>query len=77
MPECAAASSPRCAGVRKEFLTLSLLRLAGPRAAAQSAETSMRRYEQQGVLRMLLLWSGVWFSSMFGDLHRRVYEPIR
>lgn len=42
-----------------------------------TAQTSMRRYEQIGVSRLAWLWMKLWFTSIFGDLHHRVYEPIR
>ncbi len=42
-----------------------------------SATTSMRRYEREGFSRVVWLWSKVWVQSLFGDLHRRHYEPVR
>jgi hypothetical protein len=42
-----------------------------------AATTSMRRYEQCGVQRVLWLWCKVWFQSFYSDLHRRHYEPVR
>jgi glycosyltransferase involved in cell wall biosynthesis len=42
-----------------------------------SAVTSMRRYEQKGVGRMVWLWIKLWFQSLFGDLHKKQYETVR
>ena len=42
-----------------------------------SATTSMRRYEQRGFWPMFLVWAKLWVRSVFGDLHRRHYEPVR
>ena len=42
-----------------------------------TATTSMRRYQQEGLGRMLGLWVKVWFQTHFGDLHRRHYETVR
>ncbi|HWQ93336.1 MAG TPA: glycosyltransferase [Clostridia bacterium] len=42
-----------------------------------SATTSMRRYQQRGVLRLGWLWLRLWMQSWFGDLHRRHYEIVR
>lgn len=44
---------------------------------AAEATTSMRRYEQKGIGRMIWLWIKVWFESNFGDLHQRRYETVR
>ena len=42
-----------------------------------SATTSMRRYEQRGVGRVLWLWLRLWIQSLVGDLHQRHYEAVR
>ncbi|HVV71657.1 MAG TPA: glycosyltransferase [Verrucomicrobiae bacterium] len=42
-----------------------------------TATTSMRRYEQCGVGRVLWLWCKLWLQSIFGDLHQRHYEAVR
>lgn len=42
-----------------------------------TATTSMRRYEQRGVARVLWLWCRLWFQSIVGDLHHRHYEAVR
>jgi glycosyltransferase involved in cell wall biosynthesis len=42
-----------------------------------SAVTSMRRYEQKGVGRMVWLWIKLWFQSLFSDLHKKQYETVR
>src|SRR5258706_423306 len=42
-----------------------------------SAVTSMRRYEQKGVGRMVWLWIKLWFQSFFSDLHKKQYETVR
>ncbi len=42
-----------------------------------TATTSMRRFQRQGFGRLAWLWAKVWCQSVFGDLHRRHYEPIR
>jgi hypothetical protein len=42
-----------------------------------TATTSMRRYEQRGVRRVVWLWCRLWLESVFGDLHQRVYEAVR
>jgi glycosyltransferase involved in cell wall biosynthesis len=39
--------------------------------------TSMRRYEQCGVGKILWLWCKLWVQSIFGDLHHRRYEAVR
>lgn len=44
---------------------------------AVSATTSMRRYDQCGVHRVVWLWCRLWFESLLCDLHQRRYEPIR
>jgi glycosyltransferase involved in cell wall biosynthesis len=41
------------------------------------ATTSMRRYDQRGLRRVLWLWSRLWLRSVFGDLHQRRYETVR
>lgn len=41
------------------------------------AKTSMRRYEQRGVARVVWLWIRLWVLSLFGDLRGRKYEPVR
>jgi hypothetical protein len=45
--------------------------------SSAQAITSMRRYEQKGLLRMTWLWVKVLMQSAFGDLHRRHYETVR
>lgn len=45
--------------------------------AATSVTTSMRRYEQRGILPMIWHWLRVWFASLFSDLRHRSYEPVR
>ena len=42
-----------------------------------SATTSMRRYEQRGVARVVCLWCKLWLQSLVGDLHQRCYEAVR
>jgi glycosyltransferase involved in cell wall biosynthesis len=42
-----------------------------------SATTSMRRYEQRGVGRVVWLWCKLWLLSLVGDLHQRCYETVR
>ncbi|HWH69957.1 MAG TPA: glycosyltransferase [Candidatus Sulfotelmatobacter sp.] len=42
-----------------------------------AATTSMRRYEQRGVGRVVWLWIKLWCQSFFGDLHQRHYETVR
>jgi glycosyltransferase involved in cell wall biosynthesis len=42
-----------------------------------AATTSMRRYDRCGFWNMTRLWVRLWFESMFGDLRRRTYEPVR
>jgi glycosyltransferase involved in cell wall biosynthesis len=42
-----------------------------------SATTSMRRYEQLGLVRVACLWLRLWVESIIGDLHRRAYETVR
>ena len=42
-----------------------------------TAITSMRRYEQRGVGRVLWLWCRLWFQSLVGDLHHHRYEAVR
>jgi glycosyltransferase involved in cell wall biosynthesis len=42
-----------------------------------SATTSMRRYEQRGIPRMVWLWIGIWFQSFLGDLHQKHYDTVR
>jgi glycosyltransferase involved in cell wall biosynthesis len=42
-----------------------------------TATTSMRRYEQRGVHRMVLLWLKLWVQSFVSDLHQRHYETVR
>jgi glycosyltransferase involved in cell wall biosynthesis len=42
-----------------------------------SATTSMRRYEQRGVAKVVWLWVRLWAQSLVGDLHRRRYEAVR
>jgi len=42
-----------------------------------SAITSMRRYEQRGVGRVVWLWCKLWAQSLVGDLHNRCYETVR
>lgn len=42
-----------------------------------TATTSMRRYEQRGVGKILWLWCKLWVQSIFGDLHHRRYEAVR
>jgi len=42
-----------------------------------TATTSMRRYEQRGVGRVLWLWCKLWTQSVFGDIHHRHYEAVR
>lgn len=42
-----------------------------------SATTSMRRYEQRGVARVVWLWCKLWLQSLIGDLHQRCYEAVR
>lgn len=44
---------------------------------ATVATTSMRRYDQHGVGRVLWLWLRLWARSQFSDLHRQHYEPVR
>jgi glycosyltransferase involved in cell wall biosynthesis len=41
------------------------------------ATTSMRRYQQKGIRRMLWLWTRLWVQSWLGDLHQRRYETVR
>lgn len=45
--------------------------------ATASATTSMRRYEQRGVGKVLWLWLRLWLQSNFGDIHHRHYEAVR
>ncbi len=42
-----------------------------------AATTSMRRYEQRGVWKVVWLWIKLWFESLITDLHQRHYEPVR
>lgn len=42
-----------------------------------TATTSMRRYEQRGVCRVVWLWCKLWFESLVGDLHHRHYDAVR
>jgi hypothetical protein len=42
-----------------------------------AATTSMRRYEQRGVGRVVWLWCKLWVLSLVGDLHQRCYEAVR
>ncbi|HTL55320.1 MAG TPA: glycosyltransferase [Candidatus Limnocylindrales bacterium] len=42
-----------------------------------TATTSMRRYEQRGVARVVWLWCKLWAQSLVGDLHNRCYETVR
>ena len=42
-----------------------------------SATNSMRRYEKRGFGKVLWLWLKLWFESIFGDLRRQTYEPVR
>lgn len=42
-----------------------------------SATTSMRRYEQRGLMRVVWLWCRLWAQSLLGDLHQRHYEAVR
>jgi glycosyltransferase involved in cell wall biosynthesis len=42
-----------------------------------AATTSMRRYEQVGLGKMVWIWIKLWFQTHFGDLHYRRYEPVR
>ena len=42
-----------------------------------TATTSMRRYQQRGVHRVMLLWMRLWVESCLGDLRQRRYETIR
>lgn len=42
-----------------------------------SAVTSMRRYEQRGVGRVVWLWIKLWAQSLLGDLHQKHYEAVR
>jgi glycosyltransferase involved in cell wall biosynthesis len=44
---------------------------------AVTASTSMRRFESEGFARVAWLWARVWLQSLFGDLHRRQYAPVR
>src|SRR5262249_19460751 len=41
-----------------------------------TATTSMRRYEQRGVGRVVWLWTRLWVESLFRDLHDRRYETV-
>lgn len=41
------------------------------------ATTSMRRYEQKGVMKVTWLWLKVWLESFVRDLHQRQYEVVR
>jgi glycosyltransferase involved in cell wall biosynthesis len=42
-----------------------------------TATTSMRRFEQWGLARVLWVWIKAWLDSIFGDLTEREYEPVR
>lgn len=42
-----------------------------------TATTSMRRYDQRGVRRMVWLWIKLWTLSLFTDLSNRKYESVR
>jgi glycosyltransferase involved in cell wall biosynthesis len=42
-----------------------------------AATTSMRRYEQCGVGRVMWLWTKLWLEAFFRDLHHRRYETVR
>jgi len=42
-----------------------------------SATTSMRRYDREGLARMVWLWLKLWWHTWFGDLHARRYETVR
>jgi glycosyltransferase involved in cell wall biosynthesis len=42
-----------------------------------SATNSMRRYEKRGFGKVLWLWLKLWLESIFGDLRRQTYEPVR
>jgi glycosyltransferase involved in cell wall biosynthesis len=42
-----------------------------------TATTSMRRYAQRGVGRVIWLWCKLWFQSFLCDLHQKRYEPVR
>jgi len=42
-----------------------------------AATTSMRRYDQKGIGRMIWLWVRLWMTSWLGDLHQRQYETVR
>jgi len=42
-----------------------------------TATTSMRRYQQRGVHRVVFLWIRLWIESFLGDLRQRRYETVR
>ncbi len=42
-----------------------------------TATTSMRRYDQRGIGRMVWMWTRLWFESLFRDLKDRKYETVR
>jgi len=44
---------------------------------AVSATTSMRRYEQCGVGRVVWMWCRLWAESFLSDLRQKQYETIR
>jgi glycosyltransferase involved in cell wall biosynthesis len=44
---------------------------------AIAATTSMRRYDQCGVARVVWLWCKLWFESFVCDLHNKHYAPVR
>ena len=44
--------------------------------ARTPAITSMRRYENQGVLEMVRLWLKVWWQSIVSDISNKTYEDL-